>query len=119
MRSHTYSHHSIVPHQIALPLKFSVLQKVRAFVLETIASDPGLQQLELVFLGLIIIPAYGLFSFGDAIIFNSIEFWGGSNPIRADGETPRSRAHARAASRRPWAIHTRALAAGIGRTSGK
>ncbi|KAL6772366.1 hypothetical protein ACKKBG_A29945 [Auxenochlorella protothecoides x Auxenochlorella symbiontica] len=27
-------------------------QKVRAFVLETIASDPGLQQLELVFLGL-------------------------------------------------------------------
>lgn len=27
-------------------------QKVKAFVLETIASDPGLQQAELVFLGL-------------------------------------------------------------------
>ncbi len=27
-------------------------QKVRAYVLETIASDPGLQQTELVFLGL-------------------------------------------------------------------
>ena len=27
-------------------------QKVRAYILETIASDPGLQQTELVFLGL-------------------------------------------------------------------
>lgn len=35
----------------------------------------------LVFLGLVIIPAYELFALGDALIFNSIEFWGGSNPL--------------------------------------
>lgn len=35
----------------------------------------------LVFWGLIIIPVYGLFTLGDGIIFNVIEFWGGSNPI--------------------------------------
>lgn len=35
----------------------------------------------LVFWGLNIIPVYGLFLTGDAIIFNVIEFWSGSNPI--------------------------------------
>lgn len=34
-----------------------------------------------VFWGLNIIPVYGLFFFGDTIIFNVIEFWSGSNPI--------------------------------------
>ncbi|MFN0060593.1 MAG: DUF3332 family protein [Planctomycetota bacterium] len=38
---------------------------------------------ELFFLILNIIPVYGLASLGDAIIFNSIEFWSGSNPITA------------------------------------
>ncbi len=37
---------------------------------------------ELVFLGLNIIPVYGIFYWGDIIIFNSIEFWGGENPIK-------------------------------------
>jgi hypothetical protein len=36
---------------------------------------------ELVFLGFCIIPVYGLAALGDAIIFNSIEFWSGSNPV--------------------------------------
>lgn len=36
---------------------------------------------ELVFLGLCILPAYELCVLGDGLIFNSIEFWGGSNPI--------------------------------------
>lgn len=36
---------------------------------------------ELVYLGLVIIPVYELAAFGDALIFNSIEFWGGSNPV--------------------------------------
>lgn len=36
---------------------------------------------ELVFLGMCIIPAYEICVLGDALIFNSIEFWGGSNPI--------------------------------------
>jgi hypothetical protein len=33
------------------------------------------------FLVLNIIPVYGLWMLGDAIIFNSIEFWGGTNPM--------------------------------------
>ena len=36
---------------------------------------------ELVFLGLCILPAYELCTLGDVLIFNSIEFWGGQNPI--------------------------------------
>jgi hypothetical protein len=36
---------------------------------------------ELAFLGCAILPVYGLCMLGDAIIFNSIEFWGGTNPI--------------------------------------
>ena len=36
---------------------------------------------ELVFLGLCILPAYELCCLGDALIFNSIEFWGGQNPV--------------------------------------
>ena len=43
------------------------------------------------FLVLAIIPVYGICMLGDAIIFNSIEFWGGENPIKphtasAEGE---------------------------------
>ena len=33
------------------------------------------------FLLLVIVPVYGIAMLGDAIIFNSIEFWGGENPI--------------------------------------
>lgn len=36
---------------------------------------------ELVFFGLCILPAYELCCLGDALIFNSIEFWGGNNPV--------------------------------------
>jgi hypothetical protein len=42
----------------------------------------------LVFWGLNIVPVYGLFFIGDALIFNVIEFWSGSNPIAMKpGET--------------------------------
>ena len=42
---------------------------------------------ELVFLGMCIIPAYEICLLGDGLIFNSIEFWGGNNPIAMkDGE---------------------------------
>ena len=42
---------------------------------------------ELVFLGFCILPAYELCLLGDALIFNSIEFWSGHNPISMkDGE---------------------------------
>ncbi|HEX8825513.1 MAG TPA: DUF3332 domain-containing protein [Archangium sp.] len=38
------------------------------------------------FLGLIIIPVYGVGSLVDALVFNSLEFWTGSNPL-ANAET--------------------------------
>ena len=42
---------------------------------------------ELVFLGLWILPVYELSVVGDLLIFNTIEFWDGSNPIAmAPGE---------------------------------
>ena len=41
---------------------------------------------ELIFLGLVIIPVYEFAWLGDAIIFNSIEFWGGKNPMTSEGD---------------------------------
>jgi len=38
---------------------------------------------EIAFLGCVILPVYGLATLGDALIFNSIEFWGGENPIQS------------------------------------
>lgn len=35
----------------------------------------------LVFWGLVIVPVYEIFLVGDALIFNTIEFWSGNNPI--------------------------------------
>jgi hypothetical protein len=54
-----------------------------------VSGDKWVQ--ELVFLALIIIPAYELFALGDVLIFNAIEFWGGQNPISADASQPRER----------------------------
>ncbi|MDR0982424.1 MAG: DUF3332 domain-containing protein [Culturomica sp.] len=39
---------------------------------------------ELVFLGLHIIPIYQLAVMGDLLIFNTIEFWSGENPLAMD-----------------------------------
>lgn len=36
---------------------------------------------ELIFLGLNIVPVYGLFTLGDVLLFNAIEFWTGDSPI--------------------------------------
>jgi hypothetical protein len=36
---------------------------------------------EVIFLGLHFIPVYGIAAFADIIIFNSIEFWTGENPM--------------------------------------
>jgi hypothetical protein len=41
---------------------------------------------ELVFLGLNIIPVYPVCMLGDYIVFNSVEFWTGSNWIGKPGE---------------------------------
>ncbi len=37
---------------------------------------------ELIFLGLCIIPAYPISLFADVIVFNSIDFWTGENPLQ-------------------------------------
>lgn len=42
---------------------------------------------ELAFIGLAAIQAYSVCLLGDGLIFNSVEFWGGNNPIAMkDGE---------------------------------
>ena len=41
---------------------------------------------EIVFLAMNIIPVYGVALFADAVIFNSIEFWTGENPMMTEGE---------------------------------
>lgn len=41
---------------------------------------------ELVFIGMHVVPAYPLCFAGDLIIFNSIEFWSGNNPIPTPGD---------------------------------
>jgi Domain of unknown function (DUF3332). len=35
----------------------------------------------LVFFAFVVIPVYGVTTFVDALVFNTIEFWGGNNPI--------------------------------------
>ena len=44
---------------------------------------------EIFFLGCILLPIYGISTFADAIVFNSIEFWTGDNPIDMAGTEPK------------------------------
>lgn len=46
---------------------------------------------ELLFLGLVIIPVYGLAMLGDAVIFNSVEFWTGDNPVAGNDTADETR----------------------------
>ena len=39
---------------------------------------------ELVFIALNIVPVYGIASFADILVLNTIEFWSGSNPMAAN-----------------------------------
>ena len=43
---------------------------------------------EAIFLAFSIIPVYAVFFLGDVLIFNSIQFWGGENPIKLTADTP-------------------------------
>lgn len=36
---------------------------------------------EVAFLVCVILPVYGIATFADAVIFNSVEFWTGENPL--------------------------------------
>ena len=47
---------------------------------------------EVAFIVLVWVPVYGLATLGDALVFNSIEFWTGDNPIgSAKADSPDSR----------------------------
>jgi hypothetical protein len=41
---------------------------------------------ELIYIGLYIVPVYQVAALGDAVIFNSLEFWTGDNPIKKPEE---------------------------------
>ena len=56
---------------------FKLTKKLHAW--HRAQQDPWVD--ELCFLGCVILPVYAVCTLGDAIIFNSIEFWGGENPI--------------------------------------
>lgn len=43
-----------------------------------------------IYLGLNIIPVYGLFHLGDILIFNTVDYWSGENPISNPGAFPES-----------------------------
>lgn len=43
---------------------------------------------EAAFLGCVILPVYSLCTLGDAVIFNSIEFWTGDNPMNTAAAPP-------------------------------
>lgn len=59
---------------------FQLVRKVYKFNRE-VSPDKWIR--ELTFLVLAIIPVYGAATFLDAVIFNSVEFWTGSNPVLA------------------------------------
>lgn len=45
---------------------------------------------ELIFIALWVLPVYGIATLADLVVFNSIEFWGGTNPVamnEGDSET--------------------------------
>ncbi len=57
---------------------FSAFNKLKDWNLGVTSSKFGN---ELIFIALWVVPVYQIASLGDLLIFNSIEFWGGTNPI--------------------------------------
>ena len=43
---------------------------------------------EIVFLGLNVIPVYGIASIADVLVLNTIDYWSGDNPIDEPGPFP-------------------------------
>jgi hypothetical protein len=43
---------------------------------------------EAIFIGFMIVPVYPFAYLGDSVIFNTIEYWTGENPINDPGEFP-------------------------------
>ena len=59
---------------------FQLTRKVYKFNRE-VSPDKWIR--ELTFLVMVVLPVYGFASFLDAVVFNSIEFWTGNNPVLA------------------------------------
>lgn len=57
----------------------------------TVSQDKWIK--EAVFIVFVWVPVYGLAGLGDAVLFNTIEFWNGKNPIdmKADGRSVQTR----------------------------
>lgn len=51
-------------------------------------SQPDKWVDEVLFLVFVIVPVYGLATLADAIVFNTVEFWTGSNPVAANDLKP-------------------------------
>ena len=50
---------------------------------DTVSQDKWIK--EMVFLIFVWVPVYGVVGLGDAVLFNSVEFWSGKNPIEMTG----------------------------------
>jgi Domain of unknown function (DUF3332) len=59
---------------------FQLTRKVYQFN-RTVSPDKWVR--EIAFLVMIFVPIYGFASLFDAVLFNSVEFWTGSNPVLA------------------------------------
>ena len=59
---------------------FQLTRKVYKFNRD-VSPDKWIQ--ELTFLVMVVLPVYGFATFLDAVLFNSIEFWTGNNPVLA------------------------------------
>lgn len=59
---------------------FQLTRKVYQFNRE-VSPDKWIR--ELAFLVMVVLPVYGFASFLDAVLFNSVEFWTGNNPVLA------------------------------------
>lgn len=57
---------------------FNLTRKLYVFN-KTVSKDKFVR--ELVFLGLNVVPIYGISAFIDAVVANTVEFWTGTNPI--------------------------------------
>ena len=65
---------------------FQLTRKVYKFNRE-VSPDKWVR--ELAFLVMVILPVYGAATFLDAVVFNSVEFWTGSNPVLANNGASR------------------------------
>ena len=77
---------------LVLAVAFLSVRSTGSFVLtkkvyEFHRNQDGKWMDELMFLGVVILPVYGLATYGDVLIFNTIEFWTEENPLAAKADS--------------------------------